>query len=199
MDVLLTDICARALIIELAAGNTDDGILEILDAHQDELIRLGLTHEWLQENGRSDIPYLTPQWDKSVRIFEWWACYSIYESDDQIVTIFLVDSRRTSAETTLIFLAEDGEYKVYQSDMHNLRDLLVDIQWQLAEGGFEWEVEDIQAVFSRRWLLSDFLAPDDIVKINDRVRRIQWAPGYDENAWARLRCFMFRNKGKLVG
>jgi hypothetical protein len=29
MDVLLTDICARALIIEPAAGNTDDGILEI--------------------------------------------------------------------------------------------------------------------------------------------------------------------------
>jgi hypothetical protein len=81
MDVLLTDICARALIIELAAGSTDDGILEILDAHQDELIRLGLTHEWLQENGKSDIPYFAPQWDKNVRIFDWWACYSIYESE----------------------------------------------------------------------------------------------------------------------
>jgi hypothetical protein len=65
----------------------------------------------------------------------------------------------------LIFLAEDGGYRVYQSDMHDLPDVLVDIQWQLAERGFEWEVEDIQAVFSRRWLLSDFFAPDEIVKI----------------------------------
>jgi hypothetical protein len=72
MDVLLTDICARALIMELEAGNTDDGILEILDEHQDELIRMGLTYEWLQNNGWSDIPYFTPQWDKNVRIFDWW-------------------------------------------------------------------------------------------------------------------------------
>jgi hypothetical protein len=28
MDVLLTDICARALIIEPAAGNTNDGVPE---------------------------------------------------------------------------------------------------------------------------------------------------------------------------
>ena len=82
---------------------------------------------------------------------------------------------------------------MYQSDMHDLPDVLVDIQWQLAERGFKWDAEDIQAVFSRRWLLSDFFAPDEIVKINDRVRRIQWAPGYDENEFARLRCFIFRN------
>jgi hypothetical protein len=30
MDVLLTDICASALTIELAAVNTDDDIVEIL-------------------------------------------------------------------------------------------------------------------------------------------------------------------------
>ena len=127
MDVLLIDMCARALIIELAAGNTDDGILEILDEHQDELIRLGLTHEWLQEYGWSDIPYFVPQWDKNVRIFDWWACNSFFESDDEIVTAFLVDPRRTNAENTLIFLAEDGGYRVYQSDMHDLPDVLVDI------------------------------------------------------------------------
>jgi hypothetical protein len=194
MDVLLTDICARALTIELAAENTDDGILEILDEHQDDLIEMGLTHDWIQENGWSDIPYIVHQWNKNVRIFDWWACYSMYESDDQIVTAFLVDSRRTGVENTLIFLAESGEYKVYQSDLHDIKEVLVDIQWQLAAKGFEWEVVDVQEAFSRRWLLSDFLAPDKIEKINDRVRRIQWAPGYDQNEWARLRCFVFSNK-----
>ncbi len=51
MDVLLTDLCARALIVELAAENTDEGILEILDGHQEDLIRLG-------SNGRRDMTRL---------------------------------------------------------------------------------------------------------------------------------------------
>jgi hypothetical protein len=38
----------------------------------------------------SDIHCFTPNWGKNVRIFDWWACYSIYESDDQIVTAFLI-------------------------------------------------------------------------------------------------------------
>ncbi len=49
MDVLLTDICARTLIILPAAGNTDDGVLKILDEHQDKLVRPALTHEWLRQ------------------------------------------------------------------------------------------------------------------------------------------------------
>ena len=60
MDVLLTDICAKALTIELAAVNTDDGILEILEEHQDVLIQMGLTCEWLQKYGWSDIDCSKP-------------------------------------------------------------------------------------------------------------------------------------------
>ena len=40
----------------------------------------------------------------------------------------------------LIFIAADGEYKVYASEMHDIADVLADIQWQLAEKGFEWEL-----------------------------------------------------------
>ena len=70
MDVLLTDINGRALVIELAAGNTDDGILEILEEHKEELIWLGLTYEWVQEYGWSDLGYFDPDWERNVRVFE---------------------------------------------------------------------------------------------------------------------------------
>jgi hypothetical protein len=193
MRALLVDDFAHTEVLDLAAGDTDEALFEILEKYKETLIRMGLSYDWLSENGPGDNPYFTPQWTHNVRVFEWGACYSHYESDDRFVNVFVVDSRRAKTAHTVIFVAQDGEEKIYASDLVDIPDVLVDLQWQLADRGFEWSLEDTEAVFSRRWVLSGLLAPEKTDQIRDGVWQLTWAPGFPENVFGRLRCFIFRN------
>ena len=151
MKALITDICATVFTLELKADEAEQALMEILSNHKEILVKAGLTPEWLAENGEDDLRYVTPEWDENIRIHTWWACYSSYESDDQIVTAFIHDPKRTKTRYTGMILSPCGEYLIFLSDAEDPPSVWSDVYGRI-QNGLTYFPDNTQQAFSTEWV-----------------------------------------------
>jgi hypothetical protein len=135
----------------LSSFDTESAIKEIILNHRNLLIESGLTPEWLDQYAYDELDFCDPQWEANIRIYTWYACYSQYESDDQIVTAYIADTSRSTKSHTSILFASTGESLIFEYDETSQNDIRRAVYGKIREGLLNF-TSDTQEAFSPAWV-----------------------------------------------
>jgi hypothetical protein len=193
MIALITDICARVTPLMLSSLDTESAIQEIILNHRNLLTQSGLTPEWIDRYAYEELELCDPQWEANIRIYTWWACYSQYESDDEIVTAFVADTSKAKTTHTGIFFSPCGEFVVFEYNEVSQEDLRLAIYGRIQEGLTDF-VTDTQEAFSPAWVDRNHENMPMIENVMRGLRFCQWTGDCKYEEFNLLRLYLIENR-----
>jgi len=179
----------------LASSDSDDAIREIVRDHRSVLLRCGLSASWIDAYGLEDLGATVPQWQENVRIFTWWFCPTQYESDDEIVTALIVDSRKTRASHTGIFLSPCGEYLAFECVGRNPRDRFRVAYKRIRDGLVDFN-DDTREAYPPAWVDANKDAFPELTVVLPGIEYCEWRSDLGHEDFNHLRLYLFENEAE---
>ena len=192
MHALLTSMDAKVFVLTLTATHTDAALREIAKEHRGILLQCGLDDAWLDKFAY-DALEMEPQWDGHVRQFCWWACNSNEESDDKVVSIYLIDGVCAKTSHTGFFIDSDSTCIRMDVDMSSA-DALQQATYDRLRLGLTTCAEDTQKCYSPEWVAEHELHMPPMLQIAPGIQLYQWRSDRGDEDWRDLRLFVFQNK-----
>lgn len=189
MISILVDSFASAVVIDISSENSDNAPGDIRDNHSQVLRNMGVSDN-LREAERH-LEYYSANWKFNVRIFQFDARYGEEYWD---LYLFIIDPSKVISQFTVIFIDETGEAAIFISNAQDHNAVLNDLKEQVCETGFGWSACNVEEVFSAEWAQRCLLNYDKKEQDISNLWELEWNKDYDENEFARLRCFIIQNK-----
>lgn len=194
MIALVTDICASVTPLRLKSTDTDEAVREIVSEHSDVLNKCGLSDEWLAKYALQDFDYYDPEWHINIRLYQWWACSSQYESDDEIVTAYILDGSKAQSSHTGLFIGPCGDYLAFdynETTDDSLRLAAYDI---ICKGLLDFN-DDTHDAYSPAWVMDNKHVMPEITELMDGcLRYCEWWNDRCCEDFSQLRLYIFENR-----
>jgi len=215
MIALITDICASVTPIRLKSTNTDEAIREIVSEHSNVLNKCGLPDEWLTEYALKDLDDHVhvniftssqgfhsvtrnlddhvPEWHVNIRLYQWWACFSLYESDDEIVTAYILDSSKAQSSHTGLFFSPCGEHLAFDYTETSDDSLRLAVYDTICKGLVDFN-DDTHDAYSPEWVMDNKHVMPEITEIMDGLLYCEWWNDRCCVDFSQLRLYIFENR-----